>query len=207
MKKNVFTRIFAIALIAMSIMALTTTSMAASANADNVRVRRGPGTNKALLGEMAKYSTFTTKFMVTGQMHNGTNIWYYVTGIQCACGNSNCTAPSQGYVNASYINNPVLVTPTFTNAASALGTSELSLGSYGVAVYNLQLILLDSNSTFITSISDCDGLYGSTTRKAVREFQSNHSLNNDGIVGPLTRNALWTYGGKTKLNQHGASLN
>lgn len=36
----------------------------------------------------------------------------------------------------------------------------------------------------------CDGIYGPTTAAAVRAFQRDHELAVDGIVGPLTREAI-----------------
>lgn len=37
-----------------------------------------------------------------------------------------------------------------------------------------------------------DGVYGSLTEKAIREFQTRHGLDSDGVVGRNTWTALWT---------------
>ncbi|MBW4547778.1 MAG: peptidoglycan-binding protein [Symplocastrum torsivum CPER-KK1] len=39
--------------------------------------------------------------------------------------------------------------------------------------------------------SGADGIYGSNTRNAVRQFQQRSGLRVDGIVGPQTRAALF----------------
>jgi hypothetical protein len=40
------------------------------------------------------------------------------------------------------------------------------------------------------SVGEIDGIYGVATATAVRAFQSDHGLDADGVVGPLTRAAL-----------------
>ncbi len=55
-------------------------------------------------------------------------------------------------------------------------------GSQGDAVRGLQFIL---NNSFGTTL-EIDGIFGPKTAEAVKDFQSKHGLNPDGVVGPLT---------------------
>jgi cell wall-associated NlpC family hydrolase len=66
--------------------------------------------------------------------------------------------------------------------AAAASTVDLSVGSTGAAVKQLQMKL------GITA----DGAFGPQTAAAVRAFQRSHDLPVTGLVGPLTRAALGT---------------
>ncbi|MEB3281845.1 MAG: peptidoglycan-binding protein [Lyngbya sp.] len=61
----------------------------------------------------------------------------------------------------------------------------LSLGSTGDNVIRLQNRLNDFGASLVV-----DGIFGSKTQAAVKNFQQRFSLAADGIVGPLTWNAL-----------------
>lgn len=69
---------------------------------------------------------------------------------------------------------------------AALASDFLRLGSAGSEVVQLQTKL---NYTGYNSGST-DGIFGYRTQTAVKAFQSSKSLTPDGIVGPLTQNAL-----------------
>ncbi len=76
-------------------------------------------------------------------------------------------------------------------------SSVLRQGSTGADVITLQY-LLDMISEYYPEIPELaqDGIFGSGTRQAVLAFQRVMNLNADGIVGPLTWNALYdTYQG------------
>jgi peptidoglycan hydrolase-like protein with peptidoglycan-binding domain len=62
-------------------------------------------------------------------------------------------------------------------------------GSKGEAVKGLQNAL-NTKSSVVLSV---DGVFGSRTESAVRQFQSDNGLDVDGIVGPGTWGALYVY--------------
>ncbi|MEG0456749.1 MAG: peptidoglycan-binding protein, partial [Oscillospiraceae bacterium] len=72
--------------------------------------------------------------------------------------------------------------------------SSLKRGDTGGGVSYLQF-MLSYLSTFYTSINDItiDGIFGSGTETAVKQFQSLAKLNVDGIVGKTTWEALVSY--------------
>ncbi len=84
------------------------------------------------------------------------------------------------WVQSSYLqsNNP---NPLHNTKAYALGDKNLTTGSFGRYVHNLQIGL------GITA----DGDFGPNTKMAVQSFQSSHGLTADGIAGPNTKTALW----------------
>ncbi len=65
----------------------------------------------------------------------------------------------------------------------------LSLGDEGSAVVELQLLLQDLG----IYQGEIDGIYQSSTITAVERFQSGSGLTVDGVVGPMTWNALLGY--------------
>ncbi len=71
-------------------------------------------------------------------------------------------------------------------------STVLRQGSRGPDVITLQY-LLDVISEYYPGIPDIaqDGIFGSQTRQAVIAFQQEQQLSPDGIVGPLTWNALY----------------
>ena len=62
-------------------------------------------------------------------------------------------------------------------------------GSKGEAVKGLQNAL-NAKSSVVLSV---DGVFGSGTESAVKQFQSDNGLDVDGIVGPATWGALYVY--------------
>ncbi|NET41497.1 peptidoglycan-binding protein [Okeania sp. SIO2B3] len=67
----------------------------------------------------------------------------------------------------------------------ALVPPTISRGSSGDDVKRLQMILNEMGYSLVV-----DGIFGSNTEAAVKEFQKNTTLEVDGIVGPLTWYAL-----------------
>jgi peptidoglycan hydrolase-like protein with peptidoglycan-binding domain len=63
----------------------------------------------------------------------------------------------------------------------------LSIGSAGPDVRRLQIIFV---MTKVLDVSDIDSNFGPKTRDAVKSFQQGNNLTPDGVVGPLTWQAL-----------------
>lgn len=76
-------------------------------------------------------------------------------------------------------------------AADEYTPPALSRGSSGDRVRRLQELLNFVGRTYLSipSVSE-DGIFGAATENAVRQFQTLFELQNDGVVGPLTWNAL-----------------
>ncbi len=71
-------------------------------------------------------------------------------------------------------------------AKAALGDTLLKVGSYGPDVSALQAKL----NYLGYPVGKADGIFGNLTRHGVVSFQAANNLAADGIVGPLTANAL-----------------
>lgn len=205
-------KIVALALVLVSVLSLAVPAMAVSfstgtANVGGLNVRKGPGTSYGRAGDqIAAGSTFDLVFECTGSSLNGSNKWYYVEGIDCACGRSSCNAPFEGYIHSSFVNG-VYTRISPTDAHEAFGSFTLRAGDSGPEVYNLQLVLWANN--YLDYLSECDGLFGSGTTAALKEFQTDNYLDYvDGIVGDETRAELWAEryfvtNGKDVLNIYG----
>jgi peptidoglycan hydrolase-like protein with peptidoglycan-binding domain len=63
----------------------------------------------------------------------------------------------------------------------------LSIGSAGPDVRRLQIIFV---MTKVLNVSDIDSQFGPKTQDAVKSFQQGNNLTPDGVVGPLTWQAL-----------------
>ena len=63
-------------------------------------------------------------------------------------------------------------------------TGIIQQGHFGYKVANVQLAL-----NFMQS--EIDAIFGPDTLAAVKEFQEDHGLEADGLVGPATKAALW----------------
>ena len=63
----------------------------------------------------------------------------------------------------------------------------LSIGSAGPDVRRLQIIFV---MTKVLDVSDIDSQFGPKTQDAVKSFQQGNNLTPDGVVGPLTWQAL-----------------
>jgi peptidoglycan hydrolase-like protein with peptidoglycan-binding domain len=73
-------------------------------------------------------------------------------------------------------------------AAFLAGTTPLRKGSSGAAVWELQAFLRLQGY----SVGAIDGKYGNLTSQAVRAFQHDHGLAEDGVAGTATRAAIRT---------------
>lgn len=102
----------------------------------------------------------------------GTTFW---RGVELANG-------QQGYVYIDYVKTwkPMLVGDMF-------GSSTLRGGSTGTYVRNLQRCLISEGYLGGT----IDGIFGTNTENAVKDYQAAKSLTVDGKVGAATKNALY----------------
>lgn len=73
----------------------------------------------------------------------------------------------------------------------------LNIGSRGDEVSKVQQTLLEKGY-FQHEVT---GYYGHITKDAVRRFQRDAGIGIDGIVGPITRDALWQQAGNTTVNE------
>ncbi len=89
----------------------------------------------------------------------------------------------------------LLLAGVFLTAPIVEAATLLKLGSVGSEVKVLQSDLLKLGF----NLGPIDGIFGSKTKSAVQAFQSSVNLTSDGIVGPLTTQAI-TYAIK-RLNQ------
>lgn len=74
-----------------------------------------------------------------------------------------------------------------------LPTGELSYGSKGIKVKNLQMTLnyLNKKYSLFKDTLDTDGIYGDKTMKAVKAVQKYNNLEPDGVYGSKTMNAMY----------------
>ncbi|WP_166970279.1 peptidoglycan-binding domain-containing protein [Brevibacterium atlanticum] len=88
---------------------------------------------------------------------------------------------------------PVATSPQPAEAASCSSQPTISRGSTGQAVFGLQTSLMQGGLPYRNSPWNvtADGVFGSKTEKAVRDFQKKHGLSVDGIVGKKTWCALY----------------
>lgn len=78
----------------------------------------------------------------------------------------------------------IISTLFFTSRASAV--TVLKVGSYGSEVRTLQTNL----QTLGYSVGTIDGIFGARTKSAVISFQMDRGIQADGIVGPVTAQAI-----------------
>lgn len=148
-----------------------------SANGLPVNVRQGPGKGY----EFAPIRSFAVGTKVYLQAYaTGTDgdLWYRVED----------SGGNQGWVNGNYLRSTIDI-PTNTHplsASQAFGSSLLKVGSKGYTVKNLQKCLAAANL-----LSSVDGVFGSKTEAAVKAYQSDNELDDDGLVGDNTKRVLW----------------
>lgn len=80
----------------------------------------------------------------------------------------------------------ILVTMIFVFAFSSLACASVQMGMKGSVVQSVQYMLQDAG--YLSGSADGD--FGSQTQQAVVQFQTDHGLSADGIVGPQTMEAL-----------------
>ena len=80
-------------------------------------------------------------------------------------------------------------------------TSVLRRGSKGQGVGDLQAVL----SSFGFNPGPVDSIFGTQTEAAVKQFQAKMGLQVDGIVGPLTQNAISNYAANQSTTANAAA--
>ena len=93
----------------------------------------------------------------------------------------------------SYVE-PISVTPTWVHFDKRFGTPACSYGGYPTlkrgSVSNYVLIAQDDLNILGYRTNGLDGIFGSATQTAVRNYQAKVGLQVDGIVGCNTWNSL-----------------
>lgn len=143
---------------------------------ETVRLRKTASTNAAVVTEIPHGTA------VQATYHNDS--WYHVR-----------YGSYSGYMMASFLK-PDDPNNDTTGYTAYLGTSNLKRNSSGTAVKNLQLMLNEKRYPCGTA----DGIFGSNTETAVKDFQRAKGLTADGIVGTNTKAALWAACGYKPVN-------
>lgn len=174
MKKNIFTRILAIALVAVSVMTIAIPAMASTTHVyvgwTTVSLDH-PGTvAPCIYSGMSASTTLICNLseVDTVQVKADTGSIYW---IRCKYGSY------EGYIACQYID--------FTDATfrkTFFNNHNLQQGFKGEPVRNLQLFLKKLGYYNIK----IDDLFGSGTKKAVENFQNVQGLTIDGIAGSAT---------------------
>lgn len=179
MKKNIFTRIIAIALVAMSIMAIAIPALADITDVDVtwtiVSVDHSGDTVPCIRSGMSAGSTCLVQLSDVSSVRVKANTGK-IDWIRCQYGNYT------GYIHCSYL--------SFTNSSfrkTFFNNYNLQQGFRGDPVKNLQLFLKKFGYYTYT----VDNLFGSKTKSAVKSFQGAKGLTQDGIVGSLTSAEIW----------------
>lgn len=175
MKKKIFTRIIAIALVAVSIMAVANVTYATSITAyvnvpagQTVNVRDWPDGNILFT---LKRGTMVTIVAAADPTYDEVSI----------SGKSGTY-----FIMRKFLSQTKPVDEWIERYGSS--TLQYSPNSYSSYVKNLQK---DLRSAGYTSISKADGYFGNITLNAVKKFQKNNGLTVDGKVGNQTKKALW----------------
>jgi uncharacterized protein YraI len=135
----------------------------------NLNVRSGPGTQYAAINTLAR----GTQITITGYAANG---WAQLASGGWVAGN-------WVQVGAS-VNRPNPVSPPPTQG------QLLQLGSRGDEVLRLERRLQALN--YLPPTFNPDTYLGTDTQQAIRAFQQRNGLPVDGVVGPQTRNLLYS---------------
>ena len=166
MKKNIITRILAIALIAMSIMAITIPAMAATAT------KYGHCSTDEFIYVRSAASQTGDLY----HLHNGEPVT--VTGVT-SNGYSKISSPVNGWVMTSYLT-------TNPEWKTRYGSKTMNLESYT----HMLAFQKDLNKISSISITE-DGYWGDETKNAVKTFQTMVGITSDGIAGPQTKYRLY----------------
>ena len=166
MKKNIFTRILAIALVAMSIMAIAIPAMAAS----STKYGLCPTDEFIYVRSAAK------KQGDLYHLHNGEPVT--ATGTT-KNGYSQISSPVNGWVLSTCLT----TSPAWKNR---YGSKTMNLESYA----HMLAFQVDLNEIPGINISE-DGTWGPETEAAVRTFQQMAGITVDGIAGTQTKYRLY----------------
>lgn len=204
-------KLFALALVIVSVLAIAVPAMAATpaTNTSGVNVRKTASTQGTLVGQVATGTTLEVLGETIGQNHNGSTLWLHVRVIKCAAGSKHSINGRTGYVHSSYVSGYTTGTSHPQSKDEAFGPSGyIQKGNTGNYVRNVQWVLHWEG--FLSS-SQVDGIFGSDTEQAVMDYQlkywydltdSEYENVVDGIVGPLTKTSMWNRW-KTSLMRYG----
>lgn len=194
-------KIVAFALVLVSVLGLAVPSLAATpaTNKPGVNIRAAAKTDAVLVGQVATGTTLEILSEVTGEYHNGTDVWLKVRVIKCAAGSKHNIDGKTGYVNSSYVSGYETGSSHPSTQAEAFGSSGyIQKGSTGNYVINVQKVL---HEELLISSNDIDGVFGSQTEAAVKAYQEKHwedftdspgqLAHVDGIVGSATKASMW----------------
>lgn len=196
-------KLLALALVAMTVLAVAIPAMAANTTINNVNVRQGPGTSYSKVGTLSTGDYFSICFLAKGAKYNGTNNWYCITWI----GNNGA---KEGYMHESFINSTSFAYRIPQTKVEAFGFDNeiLKYGSKGIHVYNMQLVLYKNGYLKGDRTTVCDGVYGAKTLEALESFQNDKLEITDpvdGLAGGVTKSYLWSYRGDI-LEKYGATI-
>jgi uncharacterized protein YraI len=135
----------------------------------NLNVRSGPGTQYPAINTLARGTPIT----ITGYFING---WAQLT--------------NGGWVAGNWIQVTQPVNPPPTGPRPVDPNLYLQLGSRGPEVLRLERRL--QTLGYLGPTFNPDTYFDSDTQQAVRDFQWRNGLPVDGIVGPQTRNVLYS---------------
>lgn len=199
MKKNIFMRILAIALVTMSIMAVAIPAMAVSScttNTTGVYIRKTANKSAQTVCKVTQGTSVAVLCKAEGTNINtsSSTVWYYVKI------KSGANKGKIGYVHSSLVDGfkeSELDRPN--SRAEALGSDGtlIKSGAKGSEVRNIQYVLYLED--YLKSKKDIDGAFGSKTKAALEKYQEDHFGHGaeweadpvDGIVGNQTRNEMW----------------
>jgi peptidoglycan hydrolase-like protein with peptidoglycan-binding domain len=131
----------------------------------DVAIREGPGKDESVVGRVDKGEQFYYKSY-------SSNGWYQLTG--------------SSYVEGAWIIDDCVKLISWGGSGGSIYLGTLKFGDSGDAVRQLQM-KLSMLGYYTSTIS---GTFGRLTENAVSDFQSDHGLNDDGIAGPETLNAI-----------------
>lgn len=153
-------------------------------NGNSVNVRASASTSASVVGTLSKGVAVTVyDFSMVGNY-----TWYRIGSGRWVRGDY--LAPASGYTGDTDVSTNEI--PNNQYEMFGPSTQTLRRGDQGQAVRNLQHTLIVGrylNEDLIHS--EADGIFGSRTETAVREFQEKNGLTVDGIVGSATKAKLW----------------
>lgn len=184
-KKVLALTLVAISLLAIAAPALAVTTGVYNTAAVNLRSTMGGSSSQGLVNKGA-----TCNILMEDEL--GGTKWYKVT-ITSHTTNDTDLYGKTGWSQARYITPSGSIPTGPQSATEAFGTANLSTGSVGNYVRNVQMCLLNGRDSIGKPYytGNIDGDFGSLTYAAVCKFQEEHDLFSDGVVGPLTRNKLF----------------
>ena len=170
-------------MVVMSVLAVTIPALATATGVYNmaaVHLRSTVGGTS--LGLVSKNATCN----ILSESTVGGVKWYKVK-ITSHTSNSPDLYNKTGWSQARYITTSGGSIPSGPqNITDAFGTANLSIGSQGNYVRNVQACLVEKNYNIVI-----DGDFGNATYAAVCDYQVTVGVLSDGIVGPNTKAAFW----------------